>query len=462
MRTVLQVDRLGIIDPATGSETMVIKAVRAPVQVVEAQVAQPFKLSPTELPGWETPNAVRQRGELVRARLRTHPGIAKLLDQLEHTPLGNVSPLYVVLSEGDAELITWETLCNAKGEFVTLDQRWPIGRISDPMSGFTRPPASLRLPVKIMAIISAFGVHGQGKEWELFRTALLKARTEGLDVRLKLLVGDPGLRAVIDQAIAEGLAHVEVGHIDKTASRVIQEVIAWGPNVIHFFCHGVADATEQSLELATGSDYQAPGTTTGTVRVRTKQLVDMSFALSNPWLLTLNCCASGQAARDLQSMAHQVVSAGFPAAVAMLEPVDASDAHEFTRAFYTAILSSLQQASAALATAPRVPFQWVHAMYGARAAICQLHHDDPSNSRQWALPVVYVRGIEPFHFERPHAHVPDDLARDYMLKARLVAEWLQGVRDDTSEQKRRAVMEKTLAGIPEPFWPTPDGLFPHA
>jgi hypothetical protein len=459
MRTVLLVDRIGIIDPATGSEILVLKAVRAPFNVAGANVAKPFVLSPAELAAWDTPNAVRERGRLVRARLRSHPGVAQILDQLEQTPLGEVKPLYVVLTEGDAELINWETLCNGTDDFVALDQRWPIGRISDPVSGASRPPAALRLPVKVMVVISAFGVPGQAREWELFRKALLKARADGLDVRLKLLVGDPALRTAIEQAIAAGLTGVEVSHVDKTGSRVIQEIVGWAPNIVHFFCHGVADAAEQSLELATGSDYGDPAVTSGSVKVRTKQLVDMSMALSNPWLLTLNCCASGQAAKDLQSMAHQVVSAGFPAAVAMLEPVEAIDAHEFTRAFYSRIFASVQKTSAALAAALRVPFEWADAMYEARTAIRDLHNGNAESRREWVLPVLYVRGVDPFSFEPPHDHLPEATVREYKLKAKLVAEWLKGLPEDTSEAKRKDVIQKTLADVPAEFRPKPDGTF---
>jgi hypothetical protein len=317
----------------------------------------------------------------------------------------------------------------------------------------------LRLPVKVMAMISAFGVHGQGKEWELFHAALLKARANGLDVRLKLLVGDPALRTAIAQAITAGLTGVEVSHVDKTASRIIQEIVGWAPNIVHFFCHGVADATEQSLELATGSDYGDTTVTRGSVKIRTKQLVEMSIELSNPWLLTLNCCASGQAARDLQSMAHQVVSAGFPAAIAMLEPVAATDAHEFTRAFYSKIFASLQKASAVLAGAPRVPFEWANAMYEARTAICGLHNGKPESCREWVLPVLYVRGVDPFYFEPPHDHLPEATVREYKLTAKLVAEWLKGLPEDASPAKRQDVIQKVLADVPTEFWPKPDGTF---
>jgi hypothetical protein len=458
MRTVLVVDPFGSLDPATGSEVMVLKAIRSPFKIKGADLPRVFKLAPAEMPAWGVPDAVRLRGQLIRDRLGEHPKIKELLAQLDGTPLTDVNPLFVVLSEGDAELISWETLCNATNEFVALDKRWPIGRISDPMTGQSRPPAALRLPVKVMAIISAFGVHGQAREWELFREALLAARAKGLDIQLKLLVGEPGLWQAINDAIAAGLQGVEVAPIGKTGSQIIQEVIEWAPNVVHFFCHGFAEAGEQWLELAKGSDYADPDATGGTVKIRTKQLVEMSLELPNPWLLTLNCCASGQGGKDLQSMAHQVVSAGFPAAVAMLEPVDASDAHEFTDAFYHYVLPALPAIGTKLVAEPQVAFEWVCAMHAARTAICDLH-DDGENSREWALPILYVRGIEPFHFVRPHQHYPEKDLQVFKMKAGMIADALRLYPQDMDAARRIALMEKTLADVPKEFWPTADGTF---
>lgn len=456
MRAVLAVDRLGMTDPVTGAELMVIKVVRAPWEV--PQGASPLKLSPDALPGWETPDAVRERGKLVRLSLKAHPGVAKLLDRLEETPLDQVQPLYVQMTEGEAEQICWETLCDSKDKFVALDPRWPIGRISDPLGGQTRPPAVLRLPIRIMVVISAFKVGGQQLEWELFRASAAKARANGLDVRLKFLVAETTLRAAIDAAIAGGLDWIEVGSIEKTASRVIQDIVEWKPQMLHFFCHGISEDADQWLELATASDYLDPDATVGSVKLRPPHLTPLAQLLPEPWLLTLNCCSSGRAAKELQSMAHQVVTAGFASAIAMLEPVDAKDAHEFTRSFYASLFDSLRRVSQKLAVESRVAFEWVEPMSAARTALLDLHDaEDAANCRQWALPVLYVRGIDPFFFARPVAASTDQA--DHKLKVGIVAQWLSSVRDEMSEEQRADVMQSVLADVPKSLWPSVDGSF---
>lgn len=458
MRTVLSLERFGFSPHAdAGSEPMVLRVVRSPFNVPNASVVDMFNYSAAARPGWETPQASRQRGRQVRDALLKHPGVAGVLQRLAETPVGQKQPLYVMLTRSEAELINWETLCDAQDAFVGLDPRWPIGRITDPMNGQSRPPAELRLPVRMLVVISAFGIQGQGKEWQVLQGAIEAARAAGLPVQLKLMVAEPALRASIDAAIAGGLKDVEVAPVETTGSRMVQAITEWAPQVLHFFCHGRADHDDQSLELARASDHADPAATMGSVRITAAQLVTLSLQLQNPWLLTLNCCSSGQAAEQLQSMAHQVVSAGFPAAVAMLEPVDALDAHEFTRSFYRSLFTSLRDAVNALKAAKHVAFEWSDAMVAARTAICELHDGDPAASHEWALPVLYVRGVEPFHFERAHAESEGD-AGDHKARARLVAEWLR-TQSQEPEAYRLDVMKRVLAGVPEAFWPKPDGSF---
>ena len=457
-RTVLSVDSFGGVDPNTDAELLTVRVVRSPFNVDKANVARQLKLAAEDQPDWGTPDGVRLRGRKVRDSLKMHPGVAEVLRQLFTATLGQTQPLFVMLAQSEAEQISWETLCDGNDQFVALDARWPIGRITDPMSGQARPPAELKLPVRMMVLISALGIKGQVKEWQVLRDSVVAARAGGLPVALKAMVGEQSVFDAIAADIKAGLADVELVSIEKTATRVVQEIAAWSPNILHVFCHGRSDDLEQSIELANGNDYASQDATSGSVRIRVNQLAALGSSLGNPWLLALNCCSGGQAATNLQSIAHQVVSAGFPAAVAMLEPVDASDAHEFARAFYRSLFKSIGSAAQALKNATRVPFEWSTAMVDARTALCELHDSDSNNAREWTLPVLYVRGVEPFTFDRPPDE-PDKEANAYKAKARLVAEWLQAVGQQKDEAERRTVMESVLDDVPKSFWPRVDGTF---
>jgi CHAT domain len=460
MRTVFSVD-IPISDQAKAAQlqVMTVSTDRSPYNVPLAQRPQQVTLSASSLPNWNNQGAVSIRGQTIRDALRQHQGVAKILDNIS-TAFGNeIRPIYIKLTEGEAELITWESLCDSDNKFVALDWRWPIGRISDPLNSQSRLPPIFQMPIKVMAIISAFNINSQQVEWKNIFNAVKNARIAGLDVYLKVLVGDEKIRALIETEITNGCNWLEVHHVEATSTEVIKTILAWQPNVVHFFCHGFIDTTssDQWLELATSVDYLNKYASSGSVKVRTNELKKMSNSLTNPWLITLNCCSTGQASKDLPSMAYATVSEGFPAAIAMLEPVDAQDAHEFTRAFYRELFNKLQQMKIDFSANSRVTFEWAELMFDARKAIHARHiNNGNQNCHEWALPVLYVRGVDPIQFERSSMNnIPDE----YKIKLNVIAEWLRSVGEETSLEARSKVMEKVLAEIPRQYWPNTNGTF---
>ncbi len=474
MRTVLTVDTLGETNPITGAEVLMVKAERANVEPPDARKFKRLDLSAQQLPDWAKPAGVQARGKAVRQALCTHPAVQTILEHLALAPSGQVQPLFLKLAGGDAEMIPWETLCDVDGEFLALDQRWPIGRVCDPLQGESRPPPVLSLPVRLLVVISAYGIPTQKQEWAALARAVQEARAAGLPMHLRVLVADDSTYQAVQASMAAGLADVQLSGIEKTSSRVVQDIVAWAPNIVHFFCHGHAGSSpsDQSLELATKADITAQAGA-GSVRIRTRQLTDMLVALPNPWLVTLNCCASAAASSELLSLAHQVVSAGFPAAVAMIEPVDASDAHEFTRSFYRCLFADLAHAAQQLqqpgagsgppsGAQKRVPFEFTRAMHEARSAVCDLHGGDSQNARQWVLPVLYVRGVASMQFEAPfeaQPAAPQGQADEHALRAKIIADWLRQVRESLDEAGRLEVMQSALAGVPPRYWPDVNGQF---
>jgi hypothetical protein len=460
-RTILAVDTLG--------DALVARIVRAPFPV-GATALCPLTLRVAQFTGPDAIVDTRGRGKAVRDALRQHPSLSGILDELRRVMPHQVSPLLVQLGLSDAELVHWETLCDIDDTFVALDPRWPIARIVDPVNAPQRPPCELTTPVRLMAVISALGIRDQQREWQLLRDAVVTARADGLPVLLKVLVGDPALYGVIAGEKAAGLAQLELGAIEDTPARLTQAIRAWSPNVLHVFCHGHADTAGQALELATANDHVQhaagdPHTVAGSVRVPAPSLARLGESLGNPWLLVLNCCSSGQAATGLQSMASQVVSTGFPAVVAMVEPVDAHDAYEFTRAFYPAALAALRQAQAALAGATSTTLEWTPVLSHARAAIAQRPDRDDA-SPEWALPVLYVRGLDAQVFIRPLAAGTAEPAADtgthrHRVQAETFAAWLRTAGQQMPPDDRHAVMTIALADVPTELWPDIDGNFEH-
>lgn len=459
MRTVITVDPSGSVDPVTNVEQFMMKIERHGANIPGMTHVRPLVLAPH--PAWGTPDAVVARGRLLRDALRKHAGIAAVLDSLGMTTAGVQVPLYVKLSEGDAELIAWETLCDVADKFVALDRRWPIGRITDPASTIARPTPLFRLPVKLLAVISAHGIAGQEREWAMLRDAVADARAEGLDVEIHVLTGDPAVHAQVTADIAAGRPWVSVAGIEASSAKVLGAIRRWQPNIVHFFCHGRAGNSDQLLELGTAEDFADPAVTSGSVTINGDQLEAFGEALDNPWLLVLNCCEGAQASHDSLSLAHRVVSSAFPAAFAMLEPVDATDAHEFTRAIYGSLLSELATVKPRLDAGQTVCFEWASITHDARDAINALHQGNAATRHEWALPALYVRGVDAMEFRLAPMAVTDVAIGAQKAALDTMVAWLRSVGDSLSEDRRRAAMSKALtqAGVPEQLWPDVDGSF---
>jgi hypothetical protein len=459
MRTVLTIDRTGEIDPTFQTEKLLVKIERNPANVPGMTFTRPLELSPAQLPAWSMTNAVVERGRLLRAALRKHAAIASILDDLGKDPDGSVHPIYVKLNQSDAESITWEALCDANDAFVALDRRWPIGRITDPAETEPRNPPLFTLPVRVLAVISALGIQGQIREWQYLRDAVRDARNAGLGIQLRVIVGDAAVYSAIEQEIqAHPPGWAELGSVPEDGNVLVRAIKSWQPQILHFFCHGVAEGSTQRLEFAAALDYQDTTTKRGSALVDAGQLIALSNGLTNPWLATFNCCEGAQASEELTSLAHQAVSAAFPAAVAMLEPIDAKDAHEFTRAFYAELFSELL--AVGQGSGANAPFEWARLMREVRITLNKLHDEDASNRREWALPALYVRGVDPMGFVRL---APGELATDateHRRTASFVAKWLRTVRESMPLAARVDVMQEMLGSVPQKYWPDPDGELP--
>lgn len=446
---------------AMGAEELTVRIEHAPIHIDKGYVAWELGLTAANMPAWNIPQAALLYGRTVRDALSAHPGVATVLQYLASTPVGTTLPLYLVLSP-EPEPISWETLCIADDQFIALDRRWPLGRIVQSTTSSSRPPPRLTVPVRLLAVISALGIDHQVAEWEALRDAVIQARKNGLPITLKVLTGHPEVMRRIQEDEKAGLLDVEAGGIDALPQNLAAEVINWEPNLLHFFCHGRSDADAQYIELATALDYLDPARTSGSVRLLPRQLIDIGRELPNPWVLTLNCCDSGRGAKNLQSMASQIVSkGGFPAAVAMLEAVDARDAFVFSQAFYRSLLRSLRAAAKALKTEASISLELGEAMVDARMLLRDQHRGDAQGSTAWVFPVLYVHRLDALKLQRPPPTFLEDQAREFRRRAGAVAGWLKAVGARQSEDYRREVMEKVLGGdVPLGFWPDLNGEFP--
>lgn len=359
---------------------------KAPFEFADAQEARPFAGEPPTAATWTSADAVMHYGRELCQALTQHPAIAQLLQML--TPATQVTPIYFNFQKvADAEQLYWEALYDdAKGTFFALDRRWPIGRIADETATTVQSFYKFEGRLRLAAVLSALGVPAAA-EWQNLRQAIDAART-ALPIDLLLLVGEEALQNEIQAEIATGaLQGVTVKSLADTVDELEIAIDDFKPHLLHFFCHGAVSLGFSRLEVATTLNWARDDTESSLV-LTAEQLLALP-AMRQVWLVVLNCCQGGAGTSQLYSMAHTLVARGTPAAVGMLEPIAAVDAHRFCAGFYPALFREISQALAQPDDGMPVPIEWSLPL---RAARIRLHSGvDPKSERTWALPVLYAR-----------------------------------------------------------------------
>ncbi|MDC6170702.1 CHAT domain-containing protein [Paucibacter sp. XJ19-41] len=451
-------------DPVTGAEPFIAKAEQSSRALEPVALKfRPLTPRPSRPPAWEPPSVTRECGRQLHDALAAHPGIAPVLDHLASLNEAHSEPLYIRVDLGEVESIPWETLCNAKDQFMALDARSPMGRISAAGNGKGSEPRAMPDTLRLLAIISAYGIHNQHNEWRMLRKAMTEARAAGLAVEVLVLTGDAATRTVVQADIESGIEGISLGGVAPKRSMVVQDIIAFAPHVLHLFAHGRPGAKDgsQSLELATASDM-ASDNGQGSVRLRAEDVRGIARLLPNPWLLTLNCCHGADGGGNDLSIAHQAVTYGFASSIAMIDPIGARDAHAFGEALYRALLRDLRLALAALDSSPvgaTIEFEMAPIVREGRAAIRDAHEaedvDDDAGSHEWAVPVLYVQSVDPMRLVKAQA----TLSTKQRLAIDMAVAWLKNIRETLDEAGRLQVMKAMLADIPESAWPDVNGEF---
>lgn len=434
-------------------ESLLVKLAKAPIAIPGAEVWNPFHCDPDAMPPWTQAGAVQAHGMTLREKLSGHQGVASALQHVLSTPPAARHPVYFQVRAGDAERLRWEALWDDNEEFLALDPRWPIARIADSEIDFQLPVQVFTPPLRVLAVMSALGLPAK-PEWEKLYAAVDGARQQGLEVELSVLVGEEDLLAAIRKDIQDRtVTGVRVDAV-RNSVEIGTAVDSFKPHILHFFCHGSANFGKPQLELATIADRDLG---TSSVVLGIKQLTGFP-ALRDVWLVTLNCCEGGKAASDLHSMAHRLVAAGVPAAVGMLEPIDAGDAHAFCGAFYTAALRTVRRFLQDTPEGGTGEIEWAEALHPPRFLLSG-SGPGPVNSPEWTLPVLYVRP-ERFQVKRgaPAAALSPQILETMKRQAEAVAATLRGLPPDTPPEVRDQILA-LLAGIPPELRPDRNGNF---
>lgn len=443
------------IEPSFEEDSWQMRLLKAPLEIPDARKPERFAGDPEGFLVWDGDDAVRKHGQRLFAELEKHPAIKEALADLRKVAPGQAHSFYLHLVVEAAERLCWEALCLKDGKFLSLDARWPIARIADSVADRHSPMYRFEAPLKVMALLSALKQPAK-KEWEALKEAVLAARAANFEIELFVLVGEQDLLDDIKAEIANGtLPDVVVEPMpDRTSEleRLIDD--RFRPHVMHFFCHGSASHGVARLELATILDWM-DDKSTGSLKVDVDTLLGMT-ALQEVWLVTLNCCEGGRAQENAHSMAHRLVANGVPAAVGVLEPLDAGDAHDFCAAFYPAIFKKLHELTRDAPDDAIVDVEWADALRPPRTNISE-KYGLPAQHREWALPVMYVRP-EPFRLHIKQDELDPAKLNAMRLKAGEIARSLAALPPNTPVEFRQALLD-LLAEVPANMKPDLYGKF---
>jgi hypothetical protein len=384
-----------------------VRLKKSPAQLPGADyIWRRLDCDPDEMPAWTDADAVRAYGRLLFQRLSTHPSVQKAIEWVLAATPDQENALYFSVTAQDAERLYWETIYSEDCAFLALDRRWPIARMTESISDSPEMPREFQPPLHLVALISAASIAGQEREWQELRDAVVQARTS-LPIRVTVLSGQKAVIDAVNADVAAGLTGAAAEPLSDDREELADRLRALKPHIVHVFSHGRVAAGVAQLELATLLDERTKSPA-GSLRLRIGDLENFA-ALRDVWLVTLNCCQGAQATERLHSLAHQLALRITPAAIGMLEPIDAADAHVFTRNLYVALFEEVARAAQALPHESTVPVQWCRVLQRPRRVVSQTHSDDPNSHREWTLPVLYVRQ-DPFTICAPKVAAPAAVA----------------------------------------------------
>ncbi|HYW30094.1 MAG TPA: CHAT domain-containing protein [Gemmatimonas sp.] len=330
-------------------------------------------------------DVVRRCGQQLGDALNRNQAVSEMFGFIATANAEEEYPIYIEVGSPESENLPWEAIWRDQLEFLSLKRHWPIARLAATTNDVTPKERTVQPTLKILAVLAAAGVDATG-EWMRLYDAV---RRHGARVRVHVLVAQRELRAQI-QGLGDPRFTAE--WVGDTTS-LMRRVQNFGPNLVHFFCHGLSEASPK-LQLVQRSGK--------TEEISLHDLTGLAVPESI-WLVTLNCCQGGRASGNVRSIARQLVARGVPAVVAMRESVESFDANLFTGAFYDVLTESIMQYLPSDPVAPdaeptAMPESvWLRALQPSRQAIHEALRGDPPSKYlpadmvQWTLPMLYVR-----------------------------------------------------------------------
>lgn len=430
--------RTSTVEIAKGKDGVQFRLFSSDVDYPDALDFAEFTLPADSLPPLKTHTNVATYGDLLRTALSAHPAVGAELMQIFHTKPPNQVNLQFAIATTAAEPFRWETLFNQPDCFLALNGLCSLKRIAFGGEGSTTGLRLYSQPIRMLAFLSPSGI-SSADEFKTIKAAVAKARTQGLAIEATIYLGEQDLldQAAIDAAAGalEGI-RVEPMPADAVA---LQAAMLEGPvQILHFFCHGYAQADVQLLEFATISDHDLESPN-GSVYLSADRLKQTLSSLDTVWLTVLSSCSSAQEVPGLFSMAGSLTKSGSPVTIGMAEPIQSGDANLFADAFYTRAFDIICNAVKDLPVGATSMIDLGPAVNDARARLhLAAQNASEDTFARWCLPVLYER-YTPLRV----GHAKDDGMRKRIA-------WIAQSLQNLSSNTPHAVRDQLLAMLD---WP---------
>ncbi|SFI58207.1 CHAT domain-containing protein [Planctomicrobium piriforme] len=441
---------LGIERDASG---ILIDVKHAPKPVTNQGTLYPVQLIP---PNWNLQNAVELHGKhLYDALIKAHRGVQEAFDQLTNSAEAS-HQLYLKFGNPLADQQYWETLHNnCQFLSLSLQPEIQIGRLTDNTNGIgVDNRAVYPHEFCIMAYLSALRLPAQ-QEWDNLLAAAHHAIKGGINVKLVVRVGEPGLlQAIQQQKIADGLNFLEIAAIPVLPVDAIKDLENHKPQILHLFCHGSATASQKYLSFGTIANWldHANGQPASS---KPLTLTDAHLKSPGLWLIVLNCCEGARAPAGACSLAYDLVSKQeVPAVIGSLEELGQPQANSLSGRLYTEVIDELtdwlQQGQAELRLMwPKLMARIRHQLEQELASAQIPSTDD----RTWSIPVLYVRWTD-FVVQREDVITPEMLSKLIEVSNLLKANPAMPAGVKTT------IIATILQDVPQEYWPDLHGNLP--
>ncbi len=368
---------------------------------------------------------VRGAGELIYQRITQNAAVHEALGKIAGIAPGEALELVFRVSPANpADDLPWEALyLPDENLFVGLDARSPMAR----MAGHAGPESEfvpLSGPVRIVAVLAALERNAL-PEWQAIYEA---AANSGLDFEIALLCSEQALKEVVEAAAD---ARVTVELVPNDPERLVRAISKAQPHLLHVFSHAKAEGG--FLEIATPQAVGL-GDAAALVYLDARSLAEAS---SKTWLTVLNACEGAQPTANGRSLAFAITNDGTPASIGMRHEIDATDAHEFTAAFYA---EALDHISHSLADGGPTELHWAEVVRMARNRMLPYGPKDEiaRANKEWTLPVLYLRsGRYVLWKTTPAAALDPGRARELAAQLRELESTV--IPDDASNEFRTLV-----------------------